>query len=109
LKKVAEQRKLDTARWMLAAPSKDAVRSVAGVLGIKYRALADGEFNHTSALVLVDVDGRILARTETFGPIPEQPFPAAVREAARVMLRGGEPPCRAAAGADCPGPASADR
>lgn len=82
LKKVAEQRKLDTARWMLAAPSKDAVRSVAGVLGIKYRALADGEFNHTSALVLVDADGRILARTETLGPIPDPAFLAAVRKAA---------------------------
>ena len=81
LKKVATQRKLDTQRWTLAAPPKDDVRSVAGVLGIKYRALADGEFNHTSALVLVDADGRILARTEKMGPIPEPAFLAAVRTA----------------------------
>ena len=82
LKKIAEQRKLDTKRWIHAAPPKDDVRSVAGVLGIKYRALADGEFNHTSALVLVDADGRILARTEQMGPIPDPGFLAAVRKAA---------------------------
>ena len=82
LKKVVEQRKLDTGRWTLASPPKGEVRSVAGVLGIKYRALADGEFNHTSSLVLVDADGRILARTERMGPIPDPAFLAAVRKAA---------------------------
>ena len=45
----AAQRKLDTGRWLLAGRRQDDVRSVAGVLGIRYRALADGEFNHTSA------------------------------------------------------------
>lgn len=82
LGKVVGQRKLDTARWTLASPPKDAVRSVAGVLGIRYRALADGEFNHTSALVLVDADGRVLARTETVGSKPDPDFVAAVRTAA---------------------------
>ena len=82
LKKVVDQRKLDTTRWTLASPPKDDVRSVAGVLGIKYRALADGEFNHTSALVLVDAEGRILARPERMGPIPDPAFLAAVRAAA---------------------------
>ena len=49
---VANQRKLDPTRWSLASPRADDVRSVAGVLGVRYRALADGEFNHTSTLVL---------------------------------------------------------
>ena len=78
---VVKERKVDP-RWVLATPREDDVRSVAGVLGIKYRALADGEFNHTSALVLVDADGRILARTEQMGPIPDPEFLAAVRKAA---------------------------
>lgn len=82
LGKVAQQRGLDPARWWLAAPPEDDVRKVAGVLGIKYRALADGEFNHASALVLVDADGRILARTERMGPIPDPVFLDAVRKAA---------------------------
>lgn len=81
LQKIAEQRRLDTARWTLASPAADDVRKVAGVLGIRYRSLADGEFNHTSALVLLDGDGRILARTEQVGSRPDPEFLAAVRVA----------------------------
>lgn len=81
LRKVVEQRKLDTKRWTLAAPRKDDVRQVAAVLGIRYRELADGEFNHTSALVLLDAQGRVLARTEQMGSQPDPAFVAAVRAA----------------------------
>ena len=81
LKKVAEQRKLDTTRWTLASPPAGEVRAVAGVLGIRYRLLADGEFNHSSMLILVDANGRILARTEQIGSKPDPAFVAAVRKA----------------------------
>ena len=82
LANVATQRALDPARWTLARPAPDDVRAIAGVLGIRYRALADGEFNHTSALVLLDADGRILARTEQLGSRPDPEFLAAVHAAA---------------------------
>lgn len=78
---VATTRKLDLQRWTLAAPRPGDVRAVAGVLGIRYRQLADGEFNHTSALVLLDPDGRVLARTEKVGSVPDPEFVAAVRRA----------------------------
>ena len=81
LKKVVDQRKLDLARWTLATPPADDVRSVAAVLGIRYRQLADGEFNHSSMLILVDANGRILARTEKIGSQPDPEFVAAVRKA----------------------------
>jgi protein SCO1 len=81
LKSVAGARKLDPARWTLASPPPDDVRAIAGVLGIRYRALADGEFNHTSALVLLDADGRVLARTEKMGTRPDPEFLEAVRRA----------------------------
>ena len=55
------------------------MRSVAGVLGIRYRELADGEFNHTSALVLLDAEGRIVARTDQVGTRPDPEFVAATR------------------------------
>ena len=87
LKKVAEQRKLDTTRWTLASPPAGEVRAVAGVLGIRYRLLADGEFNHSSALILVDANGRILARTEQVGSKPDPEFVAAVRRAANGKPR----------------------
>ena len=56
LSRVATRRKLDLKRWALLRPQSADVRSIAGVLGIRYRELADGEFNHTSALVLLDAE-----------------------------------------------------
>ena len=81
LMSVATKRKLDHARWTLASPAQADVRKIAGVLGIRYRALADGEFNHTSALVLLDSEGRILTRTEQMGAKVDPEFMAQVRRA----------------------------
>jgi len=75
---VVKERKVDP-RWTLATPKAEDVRSVAGVLGIQYRQLADGEFNHTSALLLLDADGRIVARTEKMGSKLDPEFLAAVQ------------------------------
>ena len=90
LASVARKRKLDPARWTLARTDAGAVRRVAALLGVRYRALADGEFNHTSALVLLDAEGRVLARTERLGPVPDPAFLAAVKAA----LAAGAPPPR---------------
>ena len=79
LSSVMSQRKLDARRWLLASSRPGDVRSVAGVLGIRYRALADGEFNHTSELVLLDAEGRIVARTDQVGTRPDPRFLAATR------------------------------
>lgn len=84
LMSVASKRKLDPARWTLASPRPGDVREVAGVLGIRYRALDDGEFNHTSALVLLDGEGRILARTEQMGSKPDPEFIQQVRDSLRT-------------------------
>lgn len=81
LARTATQRKLDPTQWTLASPAASDVRAIAGVLNVRYRALADGEFNHTSALILLDADGRILARTEKMGSKPDPEFVAAVRKA----------------------------
>jgi protein SCO1/2 len=80
LSAVAAKRRLDPARWTLASPRADDVRAIAGVLGVRYRALAGGDFNHTSALVLLDADGRIVARTEKVGSVPDPEFLLAVRK-----------------------------
>jgi len=81
LKSVFEKRRLPADRWTLARTEAAGVRRLAAVLGIRYRPLADGEFNHTSALVLLDGEGRVLARTETLGSKPDPAFLAAVRAA----------------------------
>ena len=63
-------------RWPVRAEN---VRSVAGVLGVRYRQLANGEFNHTSALLLLDREGRIVARSERIGGAADPAFVGAVR------------------------------
>ena len=75
---VVRERNVDP-RWSLATPQASDVRSVAGVLDVKFRALADGEFNHTSALILLDASGRIVARTERMGSQLDPEFLAAVK------------------------------
>jgi protein SCO1/2 len=87
LASVAGKRKLDPARWTLARTEAASVRRVAALLGVRYRALADGEFNHTSALVLLDAQGRVVARTERLGSVPDPTFLAAVKST--LAARGG--------------------
>ena len=77
---VVNKRSLDVTRWSLASPKPDGVRSVAGVLGVRYRQLADGDFNHTSALVLLDRDGRIVTRTEHIGSRLDPEFLTSIRQ-----------------------------
>lgn len=87
LKQVFDNRRLDANRWTLARTEAAGVRRLAAVLGIRYRPLADGEFNHTSALVLLDGEGRVLARTETLGSVPDPVFLAAVEAALAASAR----------------------
>ena len=67
LKSTADQRQLDPARWTLARTDAKSVRKLAAVLGIQYRALANGDFNHTTAVILLDADGRMVGRTAKLG------------------------------------------
>jgi protein SCO1/2 len=66
LAELVRSHRLD-ARWTLAAPSELDARTLAAVLGIRYRVVADGEFFHTSAIVTLDRDGREIARMEGLG------------------------------------------
>ena len=81
LTETAAKRGLDTHRWTLACTDADTVRRLAAVLDIRYRQLVDGNFNHTSALLLLDREGRIIARSDGLGGKPDPQFVAAVRAA----------------------------
>ena len=67
LKQKADERAIATPRWAMARTDPASVRKLAAVLGIQYRALADGEFNHTTALILLDAEGRIVGRSSQLG------------------------------------------
>jgi cytochrome oxidase Cu insertion factor (SCO1/SenC/PrrC family) len=49
-------------RWIVARTDPDNVRSLASVLGIRYRQLPDGSFNHSTSISLADRDGVVQAR-----------------------------------------------
>jgi protein SCO1/2 len=63
LKATAEKRGLTAPHWTLARSDSKSVRRLAAVLGIQYRPTKDGEFNHSSVILLLDGEGRIKART----------------------------------------------
>jgi protein SCO1/2 len=67
LKRTAEQRELDPAHWTVARTDAKTTRKLAAVLGVQYRALPNGDFNHTTDLILLDADGRIAGRTAQLG------------------------------------------
>lgn len=68
LKKTAQQRQCDK-RWTLARPDEATARKIAAVLGIQYRRLESGEFNHSTTLLLIDREGRIAARSGQLGKV----------------------------------------
>jgi protein SCO1/2 len=59
LSALASSRKLDTSRWTLARTDATSVRKIAAVLGIQYRRLPDGGYNHSSIVTLLTPDGEI--------------------------------------------------
>lgn len=80
LKKTASQRGGDTARWRLYRTQPKDVRKLAGVLGVQFRQLKNGEFNHSTLIVLLDPQGVELARTDNITK-PDANFIKAVLKA----------------------------
>ncbi|MEP7297138.1 MAG: SCO family protein [Burkholderiales bacterium] len=68
LKEKADAHHCD-ARWTLARTDDASARKLAALLGVQYRRLASGEFNHSSTIELLDAEGRIAARTGTLAAV----------------------------------------
>ncbi len=69
---------IDDPHWIVARASASDVRALAATLGIRYRDLADGGFNHSAVVSLADRDGVIRARSSDL-TAPEPTFMAALR------------------------------
>jgi protein SCO1/2 len=80
LKKVASQRSVDESRWHLYQASSTDVRKIAAVLGVQYRKLSGGDFNHSTLLILLDAQGRLLARSDQISKL-DPAFVEAVKKA----------------------------
>jgi protein SCO1/2 len=81
LRRYAATHKLDPRWWTLARTRPQDTRSLSALLGVQYRRLPDGDFSHSSELLLLDGDGRIVARTNIIGRTDPE-FVAAVRKLA---------------------------
>jgi protein SCO1/2 len=68
LKETAEAHGCD-AHWTLARARESDVRQVAATLGVQYRKLPSGAFNHSTAILVLDADGRIVARSGKLGEV----------------------------------------
>jgi protein SCO1/2 len=77
---LARERGITDARWTLARTSATDTRKLAAMLGIQYRQLDTGDFDHASVLVLLDPQGRVLARSRKLG-LPDPAFLQEVRSA----------------------------
>jgi protein SCO1/2 len=81
LRRYAAAHRLDLRWWTLAHATPADTRSLAALLGVQYRPLPDGDFNHSSVLLLLDADGRIVARSTIIGRT-DPAFVTAVRQLA---------------------------
>ena len=63
LRRTADAHGVEGSRWSLARSDAASVRKLSALLGIQYKAIGNGDFNHTAALILLDADGQIVART----------------------------------------------
>jgi protein SCO1 len=67
LNEVARTRRIDSKRWLLARTSPADTRKLAAALGVKYRQIGDADFDHSSVLILLDAQGRVVARSGKVG------------------------------------------
>jgi protein SCO1/2 len=66
LRAMAERHGLDE-RWILAASDDEGVRQWSAALGVRYRKLPSGDFNHSQVIALLDGSGSLVARAEGLG------------------------------------------
>jgi protein SCO1/2 len=80
LKETFDEHKLDAASWTLSRTDAPNVRKLAAILDIQYKLLAGGDINHSTSLVLLDANGRIVAHTSKIGET-DPDFIAAIHKA----------------------------
>lgn len=59
----AKLNKLEGPHWIVARTPESSVRDLAAVLGIRYRPLPGGAFNHSTTIAVLDIDGVIRGHT----------------------------------------------
>lgn len=58
---------IDTARWLVATPASEDVRSIAALLAVRFRASSNGQLAHNAVITALDAQGRPTAQLEGLG------------------------------------------
>ena len=80
LRALADEHHADTARWSFTRAEESDVRKVAALLGVQYRKLPNGDYNHSVLVTLVDGNGAVLSRSASLSGA-DPGFAAALRAA----------------------------
>ena len=67
LRETMDRHSVDNNRWSMVRSEPGELRAIAGVFEVRYKQLPDGEFNHTTRIVLLDKQGTQVASTEQLG------------------------------------------
>lgn len=67
MKHFAASLRLDPAAWTLCTGDADAVRELAALLGIRYRAEDDAQISHSNTYLVLDAEGRMVHRQDGVG------------------------------------------
>lgn len=89
LKILSRERHADEARWLFAQTSAENVRQLAAVLGLKYKRLDDGGFNHSSVITVLDRQGAIRARSDGLSRALDAQLPAVIAALVKEPAAGG--------------------
>lgn len=79
LREIAKLHGADPARWTFSSATEQDARKIAALLGVQYRSLPNGEFDHSLLITLLDRDGRKVASTTQL--YDDAPFLAALQAA----------------------------
>lgn len=82
LDRLAKLHHADATRWTFASAADPDARRIAALLGISYRHLPSGEFEHSLLITLLDSDGRAIASTAKL--VGDQEFQAKLRAATEL-------------------------
>jgi protein SCO1/2 len=67
LAELGRVRHIDTTRWTLVRADEATIRDIAAMLDVQYRRLPNGDFNHSTRIVLLSPEGEIRASTSSLG------------------------------------------
>jgi len=83
LDRLAKLHQADATRWTFSSAADPDARRIAALLGISYRHLPNGEFEHSLLITLLDSDGRAVASTTKL--VGDQEFQAKLRAATELQ------------------------